>query len=49
MDDLNNYLDEETLGTFANGVTEACTLDDTLAFYPIDVQPLAMLYRTVSV
>ena len=46
MDDLNNYLDEETLGTFANGVTEACTLDDTLAFYPIDVQPLAMLYRT---
>lgn len=46
MEDLKGYLDDETLGAFANGVVDACTYDDTMAFYPIDVQPLAMLYRT---
>lgn len=45
MEDLNNYLNEETLHTFAPGVIEASTLDNTLAFYPIDLQPLAVLYR----
>lgn len=46
MEDLNNYLDEETLGQFADGVVEACMLDEQMAFYPIDVQPSAILYRT---
>ena len=46
MEDLSGYLDEETLSMFAEGITEACTLDGSLAFYPIDVQPSAMLYRT---
>lgn len=46
MDDLSGHLDEETLSMFAEGITDACTLDGFLAFYPIDVQPSAMLYRT---
>ncbi len=46
MVDMKQYLDEDTLAAFANGVVDACMLDDTMAFYPIDVQPSAMLYRT---
>ncbi len=46
MEDLSNYLDDETLGMFADGIIDACKLDDTIAFYPIDVQPSAILYRT---
>ncbi|MDY3919147.1 MAG: extracellular solute-binding protein [Candidatus Limivivens sp.] len=46
MEDLNGLLDEETKAMFADGVLDACTLDETLAFYPIDVQPSAILYRT---
>lgn len=45
MEDLNNYLDEETLSQFAEGVVDACMLDGQMAFFPIDVQPLAVLYR----
>ena len=37
MEDLSNYLDDETLGMFADGIIDACKLDDTIAFYPIDV------------
>lgn len=45
MEDLKGQLDDETLNTFANGIIEACTLDDQMAFYPIDVQPSAVIYR----
>jgi len=45
-EDLNKWLDEDYKAQFANGVVEASTLDDTMAFYPIDVQPSAVIYRT---
>lgn len=45
MEDLNGQLDDETLNSFANGIIEACTLDGEMAFYPIDVQPSAVIYR----
>lgn len=45
MEDLNNYIDADTVSSFAEGVTEACTLNDIMAFYPIDVQPSAVIYR----
>ncbi len=44
-EDLNNWLDNAHKAEFANGVVEACTLDNTMAFYPIDVQPSAIIYR----
>lgn len=45
MEDLNNWLDKDTLDSFATGVTEAATLDGQMVFYPIDVQPTAVIYR----
>lgn len=45
MEDLNGWLDDDTLNSFSTGVVEACTLDDQMVFYPIDVQPTAVIYR----
>ncbi len=45
MEDLKGQLDDETLNSFANGVVEASTLDGQMAFYPINVQPSAVIYR----
>ena len=45
MEDLNSRLNEESLNSFATGVVDACTLDGQMAFYPIDVQPSAVIYR----
>lgn len=45
MENLNNYLDDSFINSLANGVADACTLDDTFAFFPIDVQPSAVIYR----
>lgn len=45
VDDLNNYLDDETKAAFAPGVLDGATFDGQLAFYPIDVQPSAVIYR----
>lgn len=45
MEDLKGQLDDNTLNSFANGIIEACTLDGQMAFYPIDVQPSAVIYR----
>ncbi len=44
-EDLNKWLDDSYKAQFANGVVEACTFDKTMAFYPIDVQPSAIIYR----
>lgn len=46
MTDMKEYLTEEDLAMFTSGITEACMLDGMMAFYPIDVQPSAILYRT---
>lgn len=45
IEDVRNYLDEASLAAYAPGVLDASTLDDTLAFFPIDVQPSAVIYR----
>lgn len=45
VEDLNNYLDDDTKAGFAEGVLEGATFGDQLAFYPIDVQPSAVIYR----
>lgn len=46
VEDLKNYLSEETLASFGPGVVDACTINGEMAYYPIDLQPLAVLYRT---
>lgn len=44
-EDLNTYLPGDIKSTFANGVYEACQLDGKMAFYPIAIQPQAIIYR----
>lgn len=46
MEDLHNYFTEDDLAMYADGVVFAAELDGAMAFFPIDVQPSAMLYRT---
>lgn len=46
MSNLLDYLDEETLASFGPGVVEACTIEGEMAYFPIDIQPLAVIYRT---
>lgn len=46
MEDLNKYLDKNTLSSFAPGIVKACTLENSLVYYPIAVQPFAVIYRT---
>ncbi|MFT3888121.1 MAG: extracellular solute-binding protein [Arachnia sp.] len=45
-EDLKSHLDQATLDGFAPGVVEGASLGDAIAFYPVAVQPLAILYRT---
>ena len=45
VESMDNYLDEETRASFANGVLEGASFDGEIAFYPIDVQPSAVIYR----
>ncbi|MBQ1311448.1 MAG: extracellular solute-binding protein [Blautia sp.] len=45
VESLDEYLDEETKASFANGVLEGASFDGKIAFYPIDVQPSAVIYR----
>lgn len=46
LEDFNNWVDADTLASFANGVVDAATLNGQLAYYPIDIQPSAVIYRT---
>lgn len=43
--DVSTLLSEETLNAFADGVVENCMMQGIMAFYPIDLQPQAILYR----
>lgn len=43
--DLNAFLSQETKDGFANGVVDACILDDKMVYYPVAVQPQAVIYR----
>ncbi len=44
-EDLNNMLDETELSKFAPGVVESATIDGMLTYYPVAVQPQAVIYR----
>ena len=43
---MSKYLTEEEIAALGNGVYDACIMMDIMAYYPIDLQPLAVLYRT---
>lgn len=45
VEDVSKYLSAEELAGFGTGVVDACYMQDIMAFYPIDLQPLAVLYR----
>jgi multiple sugar transport system substrate-binding protein len=45
VEDLNNDLTSADKEMFANGIVDDVTYDDQMAFYPIDVQPSAVIYR----
>ena len=45
VESMDGHLDEETRASFANGVLEGASFDGEIAFYPIDVQPSAVIYR----
>lgn len=44
-EDLHNHVSQEIRDGFANGAYEATVIDGQMAFYPINVQPLAVIYR----
>ncbi len=46
VEDMSKYLTEEEIAALGNGVYDACIMMDIMAYYPIDLQPLAVLYRT---
>lgn len=43
--DLMEYMPEDMREGLANGVMDACTIDGKMVFYPIVVQPQAVIYR----
>lgn len=45
VEPMDEYLDDDTKASFANGVLDGATFDGEIAFYPIDVQPSAVIYR----
>ena len=44
-EDLNNWMDKEAIDGLANGVMDACTIDGQMTYYPVAVQPQAVIYR----
>ncbi len=45
VEDMTKYLTADDLAAFGNGVVEGCQVGGIMAYYPIDLQPLAVLYR----
>ena len=43
--DLSGILDDETKNGLANGVLEDCTIDGQMVYYPVALQPQAVIYR----
>lgn len=44
-EDLNSQIPQEVRDGFAHGAYESTLIDDQMTFYPIAVQPLAVIYR----
>lgn len=43
--DLTGLMTEDLTGIFANGVLDSCKLGDEIAYFPIALQPQAIIYR----
>ena len=44
-EDLANWMDKEAIDGLANGVMDACTIDGQMTYYPVAVQPQAVIYQ----
>lgn len=44
-EDLSKWMDKEVVDGLANGVMDACTIDGQMTYYPVAVQPQAVIYR----
>lgn len=43
--DLTGLISDDLAGEFANGVLDSCKLDDEIAYFPVALQPQAIIYR----
>ena len=43
--DLTNLLPDDLTAEFANGVLDSCKLGDEIAYFPVALQPQAIIYR----
>ncbi len=43
--DINGLVPEDLKAKFANGVVDSCMLGDEMSYFPVAVQPLAVIYR----
>lgn len=44
-EDLNKLVPDDLKAEFANGVVDSCMLGDEMAYFPVAVQPTAVIYR----
>jgi len=45
IEDMSKHLSADDLAAFGNGVVDGCQVGGIMAYYPIDLQPLSVLYR----
>ena len=43
--DLTGLISDDLAGEFANGVLDSCKLDDEIVYFPVALQPQAIIYR----
>jgi multiple sugar transport system substrate-binding protein len=43
--DISGFVPEDLKAKFANGVVDSCMLGDEMSYFPVAVQPLAVIYR----
>ena len=44
--DISGLVPEDLKASFANGVVDSCMLGDEMSYFPVAVQPTAVIYRT---
>lgn len=45
LENYNKYVDKATKALFAPGVVNSCTIDKNMVYYPVAMQPSAVIYR----
>lgn len=45
IEDASKWMSQEAIAGLANGVKDSCTIEGQMAFYPVAVQPQAVIYR----